>query len=120
MQVENTRAGIGQDVIRETFRAFRSLQRVIAVDNSIAHIDEIKNEVAVRMGNWKAFHKGADIVPWELYDLSKDIGEKANVAAQHPSLVRRMLDQAEQCRADLGDTTLNRTGTGVRPPGGVK
>ena len=35
VQVDNTRPGIGQDVIRETFRAFRSLQRVIAVDTDV-------------------------------------------------------------------------------------
>ena len=34
-QGENTRPGIAQDVIRETFRAFRSLQRVIAVDTDV-------------------------------------------------------------------------------------
>ena len=27
---------------------------------------------------------------------------------------------AEQCRVDLGDTTLNRKGSGVREPGHVK
>ena len=40
--------------------------------------------------------------------------------AEHPDLVRQMLDLAEQCRADLGDTMLNRKGAGVRAPGGVK
>jgi hypothetical protein len=35
-------------------------------------------------------------------------------------VVKHLLDLAEQCRADLGDTTLNRKGTGVRQVGGVK
>ena len=56
----------------------------------------------------------------ELYNMARDIEERHNVAAQHPDLVRQMLELAEQCRADLGDTTLNRKGAGVRPPGGVK
>jgi arylsulfatase A-like enzyme len=39
---------------------------------------------AVRSGKWKCFRKG------ELYDLSKDIGEKKNIAAQHPEVVARL------------------------------
>ena len=27
---------------------------------------------------------------WELYDLKKDIGQKLNVAAQHPDVVKEM------------------------------
>ena len=48
---------------------------------------------AVRFGNWKAVQlnlKGVDQKDGvELYDLSKDIGEENNVAAQHPKLVTR-------------------------------
>ena len=45
---------------------------------------------AVRFGNWKAIQKGMnqevhqDI---ELYDLKQDIGEKTNIADQHPEIV---------------------------------
>jgi 2,5-furandicarboxylate decarboxylase 1 len=39
VQVKNTRAGIAKDVIRETFRAFRSLQRVIVVDTDVDIFD---------------------------------------------------------------------------------
>jgi hypothetical protein len=52
--------------------------------------------------------------------MRNDIEEKHDAAAQHPKIVQRMLDMAEQCRADLGDTTLDRKGSGVREPGGVK
>jgi arylsulfatase A-like enzyme len=44
---------------------------------------------ALRMGNWKAVQqpiKG----PIELYDLSKDVGEKNNVAAKHSDIVETM------------------------------
>ncbi len=50
---------------------------------------------AVRMGNWKAVHlnvmkdMAASI---ELYDLSKDMAETNNVAAQHPGIVKQILD----------------------------
>ncbi len=52
--------------------------------------------------------------------MRSDIEENQNVAAQHPDIVHKMLEMAEQCRMDLGDTTLNRKGAGVREPGGVK
>ncbi len=44
---------------------------------------------AVRMGNWKGIRlgSGSEI---ELYDLKMDIGEKTNVAATHPDVVRKI------------------------------
>lgn len=48
---------------------------------------------AVRLGNWKGVrlggHTNAD-APIELYDLSRDISEKTNVAAERPDLVARV------------------------------
>jgi arylsulfatase A-like enzyme len=48
---------------------------------------------AVRQGKWKAVQpnviKDPD-GPIELYDLSEDLGEESNVAADHPEIVRRM------------------------------
>ena len=41
---------------------------------------------AVRMGDWKAVRNEID-EPLELYNLTNDLGEKNNVAAQHPDLV---------------------------------
>jgi len=41
---------------------------------------------AVRMGKWKAVRHTSD-VPFELYDLSRDMGEKNNLAAEHPEIV---------------------------------
>jgi arylsulfatase A-like enzyme len=47
---------------------------------------------AVRFGEWKAVRldvsKNAD-APIELYDLSKDLGEKNSVAAEHPDVVKK-------------------------------
>lgn len=47
---------------------------------------------AVRKGNWKAirFYKGSYPARTELYDLSKDVGEKNNIAADFPGVVREM------------------------------
>ena len=48
---------------------------------------------AVRKGNWKAVRynvfKNPD-APLELYDLTTDIGEETNVAANHPEVVQEM------------------------------
>lgn len=58
VQVENTRARIGQDVIRETFRAFRSLQRVIAVDTDV----DIFNPVDVDWAVTTRFNADTDLM----------------------------------------------------------
>jgi arylsulfatase A-like enzyme len=44
---------------------------------------------AVRYGNWKAIRL-APGSPLELYDLTHDISETNNVAAEHPRIVRRI------------------------------
>jgi arylsulfatase len=45
------------------------------------------------------------------------VGETKNVAEQHPDVVRRLEALAEKAREELGDSTMNRKGKGVRPPG---
>jgi len=55
----------------------------------------------------------------ELYDLNADVGEMSDVASAHPEIVKRLLDQAEIARADLGDALTGRKGAGVREPGRV-
>jgi arylsulfatase A-like enzyme len=44
---------------------------------------------AARTGNWKGVRKGPK-TPIELYDLSKDISERNDLAAQHPEVVRKI------------------------------
>jgi len=44
---------------------------------------------AVRAGHWKANRIKAN-GPIELYDLNKDVGEKNNIAAKHPDVVKKM------------------------------
>ncbi|MBX3413036.1 MAG: arylsulfatase [Pirellulales bacterium] len=43
---------------------------------------------AVRVGQWKAIRQ-RPAAPLELYDLSRDVGEERDVAAQHPEIVAR-------------------------------
>lgn len=55
----------------------------------------------------------------ELYDLTADVGETKNVAADHPDVVKRLLGYAETARDDLGDSRTKRAGKGLREPGRV-
>jgi arylsulfatase A-like enzyme len=50
-------------------------------------------KIAVRMGNWKAVQRNVDKIPQgsvELYNLSDDIGETADVASSNPEIVSKM------------------------------
>jgi arylsulfatase A-like enzyme len=54
---------------------------------------------AVRTGNWKAVQPrpGAD---FELYDLSRDVGETQNVAAEHPHVIKRVREIAARAHTE--------------------
>jgi hypothetical protein len=47
-----------------------------------------------------------------LFDLKNDIGERRDVAAEHPEVVARLLELAEWARSDIGD--YNRVGRNAR------
>ena len=49
---------------------------------------ELGRKFGLRMGNWKAVigKKGA----FELFDLSRDLGEQNDIAAQHPEIVKKI------------------------------
>jgi arylsulfatase len=55
--------------------------------------------------------------PQALYDLSTDVGEARDVAAQNPDVVERMLQIVELARQDLGDAIVSKKGTQVRACG---
>lgn len=49
---------------------------------------------AVRMGKWKGVRTGTrrnPDAPLQLFDLDKDIGERKNIAADHPEIVKKLL-----------------------------
>ena len=55
------------------------------------------HHVAIRNQRWKLLHPSgfgkeepAGEVPWELYDMDRDPGEKSNLVAQHPEIVRKL------------------------------
>ncbi|WP_419189108.1 arylsulfatase [Stieleria marina] len=60
---------------------------------------EYMGQTAVRMDNWKAYKgKKGD---WELYDLSKDVQEKTNRAADHPDILKQLVAYASEAHEPL-------------------
>jgi arylsulfatase A-like enzyme len=55
---------------------------------------EFGGQTAVRQGDWKAIRPRKQ-GPWELYDLSRDVSETRDVAAEHAELLARMKRFAE-------------------------
>ncbi|MGN6136064.1 MAG: sulfatase family protein [Aureliella sp.] len=53
----------------------------------------------------------------ELYNVEEDVGEKTDVADQHPDVVERLKKLADQARSDLGDALTKTQGSGLRPAG---
>lgn len=52
------------------------------------------SDVSVRDGRWKAVRWGGVKQPWSLFDLDADVGEKNDVATEHPDVVRRLVGAA--------------------------
>ena len=50
---------------------------------------------AVRFGKWKGINMGVN-APFELYDLSTDIGETNNVAEANPDIVAQIKAKMEE------------------------
>lgn len=73
------------------------------------HLNQLR---AVREGPWKLHATG------ELYNLTSDIGESNNVAAQQPDIVSKLNARLVAARADLGDGSHE--GANVRPCGKAK
>ena len=71
---------------------------------------------AVREGRWKLHLRDSRLsMKRQLYDLSVDPGERDNLVDIHPAIVERLLDLAEEGRADLGSGL--RKGEGERKSG---
>ena len=58
---------------------------------------------AMRDGNWKLVVEGRGAKGVGLYDLSKDIGEKTDLAREHPERVRQMRAAIDAWKKDVAD-----------------
>ena len=58
--------------------------------------------------------------PYALYDLRRDPGERYDVKADYPYVVKDLENIASEARKDLGDGLQKIKGAGVREPGRVK
>ena len=67
--------------------------------------EDLKSKQAIRMGPWKGIRLSPS-GPVELYDLSIDIGEKNDVAKQHPKRVKKIKELFEKARTDHPDFPL--------------
>ncbi|HEY3440515.1 MAG TPA: arylsulfatase [Paludibaculum sp.] len=74
-------------------------QRQKAHDYFYWEFHESGFDQAVRTGDWKGVRKGPR-APVELYDLAADVGERTNVAAAHPEVVRQMEQWMATARVD--------------------
>ncbi|MFK5924958.1 MAG: sulfatase [Verrucomicrobiota bacterium] len=69
---------------------------------------------------WQKFARNTHIAPLDnitpdkalLFNLDQDLGESKNVAASHPEIVARLLEVANDARADIGD--YNQIGSAQR------
>lgn len=57
---------------------------------------------AVRWGNWKAVRGDLD-QPLELYDLTRDIGETTDIAAEHSDIIASILAYLDTARVETRD-----------------
>tara|TARA_B100001093_G_scaffold129995_1_gene122571 strand:- start:768 stop:2216 length:1449 start_codon:yes stop_codon:yes gene_type:complete len=60
---------------------------------------EYRGQTAVREGAWKAYRKGNG--DWELYDLSKEVEELDDVAADYPEVINRLIGLAEDAHEPI-------------------
>ncbi|MEW4489224.1 sulfatase [Thalassoglobus sp. JC818] len=89
----------------------------------------------IRSGPWKLHfphsyrslkdHPGKDGTPSEyyqaetdlaLYNLDSDLEEQNDVKEQHPEIVQKLKEYAEQARVELGDSAMKVKGSGYRDP----
>ena len=66
---------------------------------------EFKTQRALRMDNWKAIQRKADLA-WELYDLDRDISESNDIAEQNPKVLARIIAYASEAHTPAREGTF--------------
>lgn len=62
---------------------------------------EYGDQVAMRRGNWKIIRTGEE--PWELYDVTSDIGEQYNLADRYTDIVKDLTEQLNAKRKEVNE-----------------
>ena len=62
---------------------------------------ELGTQQAIRMGDWKAYRRAGGKIA--LYNLADDVGEKTNVANQHPDIIKKMTELFTSSRTENKD-----------------
>jgi len=87
-------AGIDGLSIAPTLLGKRGKQKVHEFMYWESNSSENPPQQAVRYGKWKSVRKydkkKKSYEPWELYDLTRDIAEKNNIAAKRPEIVNKI------------------------------
>ncbi len=79
----------------------------------LPHLDQTYEGFTPGRDRWPG-STGRAATGLELYDLEADIGERRNVAAEHPEVVRRLRELATAAWLDLGDGAHRGRGIRVR------
>ena len=78
--------------------------------------DGASTQWGVRMGKWKLLNNRQGAL--ELYDLHADLGEKTNLAGQHPEIVKRLQQTYMKWKSEMAPQ-LNKA-AGKKPKDGVR
>ncbi len=68
--------------------------------NDVLHFEVVEKR-AIFLGNWKAVYTSPQ-QGWELYDLSEDMREQNNLAAQQPEIIKRVEQEWEKYSKQVG------------------
>lgn len=68
-------------------------QPIYAVRYNIGFGKEGSSQVGIRQDQWKATRTAGQ--NWKLYNITNDIGETTDVAAQHPEVLKEMVSKAK-------------------------
>jgi arylsulfatase A-like enzyme len=65
---------------------------------------EMFNNTAVFMGNWKAMKNGPPTSDgkWHLFNITADIGENNDLASQHPDILGKLMSDYDKFAKDVG------------------
>jgi arylsulfatase A-like enzyme len=78
------------------------VEKIYADDEPI--IQEMFNNTAVWMGDWKAVNNMQPIGngQWHLFNITADIGENTDLASQHPEILQKLIADYDKFAKDVG------------------